>query len=442
MIDLARLKAAYRASPRRASPRVEAFAARVANRLFGRASGAPARALEAKLLGGFAVPAAADLAAMAAAPQTHPRRAAEADWALARWRADRGDPAAALDALAAMRERLPGAHAAQSRLVEADCLIRLGRTAEARALLDPHVATDPEAALLRAAAEDAASPEGAAARLALVAAAFGLPGLAPADPALPPVARQPRRRRPGGPGPALGDRPGARRALGARARPARGSRRPDPAGRPLRGPPRQQRRAGAPAPPGPAAGRRLRAARPRLPGARVLRRAQLRRGAGARGAAGVHRRRLRPRAGLARRPRRRGGGAAGAAAGRPGAHDRRRDPSRAPGPTPSPPTTGCAASRRSATSGSATPRPPTSRSPPRSSPPGAASTRPASPAATPPSAAPPAGPAPASRSSPTRRSATRSAPTGRRSSSRPAGSRAARSAADRADRARSGSSAA
>lgn len=188
-LDPARLKAAYRALPpgRRASPRVEAFAARLANRLFGRASGAPARALEAKLFGGFAVPAAADLAAMAAAPQTHPRRAAEADWALARWHADRGDPAAALDALAAMRRRLPGAHAGPSRLVEADCLIRLGRTAEARALLDPHAARDPEAALLRAAAEDAAAPEGAAARLALVAAAFGPPGgLVPADPARPP----------------------------------------------------------------------------------------------------------------------------------------------------------------------------------------------------------------------------------------------------------------
>lgn len=188
-LDPARLKAAYRALPpgRRASPRVEALAARVANRLFGRASGEPARRLEAKLLGGFAVPAAADLAAMAAAPETHPRRAAEADWALARWRADGGDPAGALAALAAMRARLPGAHADQSRLVEADSLIRLGRTAEARALLAPRTATDPEAMLLLAAAEDAATPQGAAARLALVAAAFGLPGgLVAADPALPP----------------------------------------------------------------------------------------------------------------------------------------------------------------------------------------------------------------------------------------------------------------
>ena len=189
------------------------------------------------------------------------RRAAEADWALARWRADRGDPAAALDALAAMRERLPGAHAAQSRLVEADCLIRLGRTAEARALLDPHVATDPEAALLRAAAEDAASPEGAAARLALVAAAFGLPGLAPADPALPPSLDNLAAAAPAGPDllsvivPVHGAHwelaPGLLADLAAQT----------PAGRPLRGPPRQQRRAGAPAPAGPAAGRRLRAAR-------------------------------------------------------------------------------------------------------------------------------------------------------------------------------------
>ena len=188
MIDLARAKAAYRALPpgRRASPRLEALAARVANRLFGRASGAPARILEAKLLGGFAGPAEADLQAMAAAPETHPRRAAEAAWALARWHADRGAPALALDALATMRARLPGAHAAEARLVEADCLIRLGRTAEARALLDPVAAADPEAALLRAAAEDAATPAGAAVRLAWVAAAFGLPGgLEPADPARP-----------------------------------------------------------------------------------------------------------------------------------------------------------------------------------------------------------------------------------------------------------------
>ena len=183
MIDPARLKAAYRMLPpgRRAPPRVEALAARLANRLFGRASTAPVRALEAKLRGGFAGPAAADLAAMAAARETHPRRAAEALWALARARADRGDPAAALDALAAMRRRLPGAHAAARPLVEADCLIRLGRTAEARALLGPRAAADPDAALLLAAAED--DP---AARLALVVAALGLPGLAAADPALPP----------------------------------------------------------------------------------------------------------------------------------------------------------------------------------------------------------------------------------------------------------------
>ena len=132
-----RLKQAYRALGRRAPPRVEALAARLANRLFGPASTAPVRRLEAKLLGGFAATAAADLAAMAADPATHPRRAAEAEWTLARFHADGGDPAAALAALERMAARRPRDRAAARRLVAADCLARLGRGAEARALLAP-----------------------------------------------------------------------------------------------------------------------------------------------------------------------------------------------------------------------------------------------------------------------------------------------------------------
>jgi len=183
-----RLKAFYFGLPpglrRRAPPWLEDLGARLARRYFGPASTTPVRQIEAKLAS-FPETGAAELAAMIEEPRTHPRRAAEAAWTLARWQAERGAPAAALATLARMRAFSPGARPAERRLVEADCLIRLGRAAEARDVLEPHAA-DPEAALLLAAAQEGADAE--AARLALIAAAFGAGaggGVARADPALP-----------------------------------------------------------------------------------------------------------------------------------------------------------------------------------------------------------------------------------------------------------------
>jgi len=93
--------------------------------------------LEAKLWGGFARRARAELEALRTAPGTDPRLVAEASWALARWQAAEGDTEAALANVVRMRRADPTKRTTRRcTLLEADCLVRLGRTTEARARIE------------------------------------------------------------------------------------------------------------------------------------------------------------------------------------------------------------------------------------------------------------------------------------------------------------------
>ena len=159
----------------------------------------PAATLEAKLWGGFSRAARAELAALADAPGSRRRDAAEAALALARWHgAAAVEPADFAAALARSRQaralRPALARDRRQRLLEAQFLLRLGRAPEARALLAPGRTGagrgDVSAGLLRATAWNPAvaadgDPEAALAALNAVLAAGGLSPLARRDAAAP-----------------------------------------------------------------------------------------------------------------------------------------------------------------------------------------------------------------------------------------------------------------
>ena len=158
--------------------------------------GAPAAAagLEDRLWGGFSQAALRDLAALARTAA--PREAAEAAWVLARWRAVEEDFAAALAEIERMRALHPPAGADPRQFaLEAFFLCRLGRGAEARALLDARAGRgfDASLALLRAnswrpAAGAPDTPESEARALAAINAVyrrFGLQEIARRDPGRP-----------------------------------------------------------------------------------------------------------------------------------------------------------------------------------------------------------------------------------------------------------------
>ena len=156
------------------------------DRLLPRLAGTtPARALEARLWGGFSRPALAGLAALLADPATPPRAAGAAALALARWHGAAGATDTALDLARAARVRNPAlARDRRQALIEAQLLDRTGRSAEARALIDARVRVfDVSAALLRSNTLD-----DDAARLAAINAVLarsGLSGIAPRDASAP-----------------------------------------------------------------------------------------------------------------------------------------------------------------------------------------------------------------------------------------------------------------
>ena len=120
-----------------------------------RATG-PAAALEARLWGGFSRAAAEGLAALADGPGTRPQDAGEAALALARWHGAAGEPAQHSPGRGGPRPRPALGRDRRQVLLEAQFLARLGRAAEARALLD---ARDPRLRRLRrAAARDQLEP--------------------------------------------------------------------------------------------------------------------------------------------------------------------------------------------------------------------------------------------------------------------------------------------
>jgi FkbM family methyltransferase len=93
--------------------------------------------LEAKLWGGFSRRALAELEALRTAPGADPRLVAEASWVIARWQAAEGDTAAALENVVRMRSADTTKRTTlRCTLLEADCLVRLGRAAEARARIE------------------------------------------------------------------------------------------------------------------------------------------------------------------------------------------------------------------------------------------------------------------------------------------------------------------
>jgi hypothetical protein len=151
-----------------------------------------ARRLEALLWGGFSRAARAELGALAADPAAPGREAAAAALALARWHGAAGDFAAALDAveIARARTRRLGRDR-RHYLLEAMFLLRLGRAAEARRLLEVRAGRfDPSAELLRATAWNPAVDEAGDAERALghlngILARAGLSPLVCRDPAAP-----------------------------------------------------------------------------------------------------------------------------------------------------------------------------------------------------------------------------------------------------------------
>lgn len=149
----------------------------------------PVTPIEDRLWGGFSRPARAELAALLAAPGTPPRTAAEAALALARWHGTAGEDADALALAREARERDRGLDGDRRQyLLEALLLCRLGRRAEARALLDGRRGFDVSAALMRANLPDPADPAAEVERLEAINAVFRRFGLAPVgkrDPAAP-----------------------------------------------------------------------------------------------------------------------------------------------------------------------------------------------------------------------------------------------------------------
>jgi hypothetical protein len=152
-----------------------------------------ARRLEVLLWGGFSRAALAELSPLAADPAAPGREAAAAALALARWHGAAGDFAAALGAVEVARARAPRlGRDRRHYLLEAMFLLRLGRAAEARALLEARAGRrfDPSAELLRATAwnpaVDAAGDAGRAlGHLNGILARAGLSPLARRDPAAP-----------------------------------------------------------------------------------------------------------------------------------------------------------------------------------------------------------------------------------------------------------------
>lgn len=153
--------------------------------------------LEAKLWGGFSRRALADLEALRTAPGTDPRLVAEASWVLARWQAAEGDTAAALENVVRMRHADPTKRTTlRCTLLEADCLVRLGRAAEARARIEEtlgRASGKPDLLLAmantyRAAGDGPPDPADEARRLDWINRIYtgaGLAALVKHDPALP-----------------------------------------------------------------------------------------------------------------------------------------------------------------------------------------------------------------------------------------------------------------
>jgi Glycosyl transferase family 2 len=159
----------------------------------------PTRGLQSKLWGGFSRSALAELERIRLSPASEPKDAARAAWILARWAATRGDYAAALENIVLMRLADPATLGDRRQVLqEAKYLCLLGRTAQARALLDARTRDepfDPSVALMRAstyamaggeAAPDKAPDEAATlAEINTVYRHFGLAEIAKRDPGRP-----------------------------------------------------------------------------------------------------------------------------------------------------------------------------------------------------------------------------------------------------------------
>ncbi|MBA3325411.1 MAG: glycosyltransferase, partial [Rhodobacteraceae bacterium] len=189
----------------RRRPPARAFVPRLSGTKAGsaaRSSGLVSRALEleAKLWGGFSARALADLEALKADPAAGKATLSETAWVLARWQAAQHDPERAYENIVAMRTADPAKRlVTRCVLLESDCLMRLGRSAEARALLaealarapgDPHLRLAMANAHLPAAgAEDGAAEDGAAEDGAAEAARLGWINRIYADAGFVPLAR-------------------------------------------------------------------------------------------------------------------------------------------------------------------------------------------------------------------------------------------------------------
>lgn len=159
-------------------------------------SGAMALRLEDKLWGGFSATALPDLQALANDRSQSKSQRMEAFFALARWSHSHGDMETALAAVQSMRKvdkRKSGVM--RAILLEADCLIRLDRAAEARTLLEEAQVRRPQNNDLHLALAncllrpDGVAPQGAdpmrLERINLIYAGAGLAPLTLHDPARP-----------------------------------------------------------------------------------------------------------------------------------------------------------------------------------------------------------------------------------------------------------------
>jgi len=154
---------------------------------------ARAQALEARLWGGFSRDARAGLAALADDPAAGRAERAEAALALMRWHGAAGEHGAALDRVRQARNCRPAlARDRRAVLPEALLLCRLGRGAEARALIAAAGLDDAAARLARATSWGAAAGRAPAdadrvlAEVNAVLARAGLAALRRRDPAAPP----------------------------------------------------------------------------------------------------------------------------------------------------------------------------------------------------------------------------------------------------------------
>ncbi|PJN94744.1 hypothetical protein CNY89_12655, partial [Amaricoccus sp. HAR-UPW-R2A-40] len=158
--------------------------------------GAMALRLDDKLWGGFSAAALPELQALASDGDRPKSQRMEAFFALARWSHSHGDMEAALAAVQSMRKvdkRKSGVM--RAILLEADCLMRLGRAEEARALLEEAQTRRPQNGDLHLAlancllGPDGVAPPGAdAVRLDRINRIYAGAGLAPLtlhDPARP-----------------------------------------------------------------------------------------------------------------------------------------------------------------------------------------------------------------------------------------------------------------